>query len=185
VPLNAQKWHFFFFFYNFFILKNQEKQLKISGIFFFDFFYIKKSIKKFWKKLKNKNKTKIKFLSLSLSSVQARSESLSLSLSLSLACDDTVLLMVEREISLSGRVRTELHGSVAAVNGWDFSQRSARERERDLRDFFVVGYKFRSRTRASRSVSFSSAIAAAFSPLWVQPPLLYLPTDGCCEIFRI
>ena len=37
----------FIFFYNFFILKNQEKQLKISGIFFFNFFYIKKSIKKF------------------------------------------------------------------------------------------------------------------------------------------
>ena len=73
---------FSFLFYNFFILKNQEKQLKISRIFFFDFFYIKKSIKKFWKKLKNKNKTKIKFLSLSLS-LQFK---LDLNLSLSLAC---------------------------------------------------------------------------------------------------
>jgi hypothetical protein len=46
--------------------------------------------------------------------------------------------MVEREISLSRRVRTELHGSVAAVNGWDFSQRSAREREREIKGFFLL-----------------------------------------------
>uniref|UniRef100_A0A2N9FEI9 Uncharacterized protein n=1 Tax=Fagus sylvatica TaxID=28930 RepID=A0A2N9FEI9_FAGSY len=45
--------------------------------------------------------------------------------------------MAEREISLSRRVRTELHGSVAAVNGWDFSQRSARERER-FKGFFLL-----------------------------------------------
>ena len=85
--------------------------------------------------------------------------------------------MAEREISLSRRVRTELHGSVAAVNGWDFSQRSAREREREreiLGIFVVVGYKFRSRTRASRSGSFSSAITAAFSVLC-----------GYCHLFFI
>uniref|UniRef100_A0A2N9FMS8 Uncharacterized protein n=1 Tax=Fagus sylvatica TaxID=28930 RepID=A0A2N9FMS8_FAGSY len=49
-----------------------------------------------------------------------------------------------------------------------------RKRERDLRDYFVVGYKFRSRTRASRSGSFSSAIAAAFSVLC-----------GYCHLFFI
>jgi hypothetical protein len=43
-----------------------------------------------------------------------------------------MLLMAEREISLLRRVRTELHGSVTVMNGWDFSQRLAREREREI-----------------------------------------------------
>jgi hypothetical protein len=124
--------------------------------------------------------------------------------------------MAEREISLSRRVRTELHSSVAAVNGWDFSQRLARdfaleesedgasrlccggewlgffsaigerERERDLRDFFCCGLQIQIEDE-SKSIWFIFLCHRRrfLCPLWVLPPLLYLPTDGCCEIFRI
>ncbi|GMY27967.1 hypothetical protein FCV25MIE_23209 [Fagus crenata] len=83
-----------------------------------------------------------------------------------------MLLLVEREISLSRRVRTELHGSVAAVNGWEFSQRSARKR--DLRDFFLLWVTNSDRGREKVDLVHSSAIAAAFS-------LLY----GYCHLFFI
>ena len=43
---------FIFYFLQFFILKNQEKQLKFSGILFFDFFYFKKINKKILEKIK-------------------------------------------------------------------------------------------------------------------------------------